>query len=157
MLSTFAFLIRAAIFFGILYAIAWAADFFFTKECHKVGAAPYGSWNDIYASNIQGDVIIMGTSRAFVHFNPAIIDSILHTDSYNLGMNGRPVDAQIIKYHAYRRQGNAKPKLIIYELYGGSMDKSNGYQREQFLPYLKDAKLWQEAHDLDSLQLLTHN
>ena len=72
-------------------------------------------------------------------------------------MNGRPVDAQIIKYHAYRRQGNAKPKLIIYELYGGSMDKSNGYQREQFLPYLKDAKLWQEAHDLDSLQLLTHN
>lgn len=147
------FLIRTAIFFGILYVIAWTADYFFTRECRKVGVAPYGSWNDIYASKIQGDVIIMGTSRAFVHFNPAIIDSVLHCSSYNLGMDGRPVDAQIIKYHAYRRAGNAKPKLILYELYGGSMDKSNGYQREQFLPYLKDTELWKEARELEDFSI----
>ena len=147
------FLLRTALFFAILYALAWVADLVITQKCKKVQAAPYASWNDIYADRINSDVIIMGTSRAFVHFNPAIIDSVQHTDSYNLGMDGRPTDAQIVKYHAYRRHCSHKPKVILYELYGGSMDKSNGYQREQFVPYLKDTRLWKEARELEHFSI----
>ena len=139
------FLIRISVFLLILWAMALTADILITRQFKKLEASPFANWNDIYGGNIQSDVLIMGSSRAYVQFNPRILDSVLHINSYNLGMNGRAVESQIVKYQVYRHEGNPKPKLILYELYQSSLDTSNGYDRIQFAPYLHDLFLWKQV------------
>lgn len=141
------FLLHIALFSLILLAIAIAFDAFLTHKAKQVLYSPFATWNDIYQNNIHSDVIMMGSSRAYVHFNPAVIDTILNVNSYNLGMNGRLADSQIKRYRIYRQQGNPAPKLIIYEVSHGTMQKSNGYEREQFIPYLHDPYMWELFHE----------
>lgn len=143
------FLLRSILFFGILFLLAWSADLWITRQFKKLESSPFGNWNDIYRSNIQSDVLIIGSSRAYVQFNPRILDSVLHVNCYNLGMNGRTVESQIIKYHTYRRKHNAKPKLILFEIYQSTLDTDNGFDRIQFVPYLKDLVLWNDVRKVD--------
>lgn len=143
------FLLRSILFFGILFLLAWSADIWITRQFKKLDSSPFGNWNDIYSSSIQSDILILGSSRAYVQFNPRILDSVLHVNSYNLGMNGRAVESQVIKYHTYRRKHNTKPKLILFEIYQGTLDTSNGFDRLQFVPYLKDPMLWNDIRKVD--------
>ncbi len=142
------FLRHIILFSCILLSLALAFDAYMTNRALHIRTSPFASWNDIYHDSIHSNVLIMGSSRAYVHFNPAVIDTVLHVNSYNLGMNGRPADAQIMKYHIYRQHGNPAPKVILYEVSHGTMQKSNGYERDQFVPYLPlDKHLWKLCHE----------
>lgn len=143
------FLLHITLFALLLYVLAFAADCYISKQLQALQSSPFANWNDLYQGNIQSDVLIMGSSRAFVQFNTRIIDSCLQVNSYNLGANGRPADAQILKYNIYRQQGNAKPKVILYEIYPGTLDTSNGYERIQYIPYLKRPSLWLKTRKLE--------
>lgn len=131
------------------WALAFIADVIITRQLQQLESSPFANWNDIYKGDIDCDLLIMGSSRAFVQFNPKILDSCLNVRSYNLGANGRPADAQILKYNIYREQGNAKPKVILYEIYPGTLDTSNGYERIQYLPHLKHPSLWWKTRQLE--------
>lgn len=136
------FLRKILIFTLILFILATAFDILLTSKAFRKRSSPLATWNDIFQKNIDADLLIMGSSRAYVQFNPAVFDTILHTNSYNLGMNGRAADSQILKYKVFRHQGNKKPKLILYEVSHTTMQVSNGYEQFQFLPYLHNLYLW---------------
>ena len=123
-----------------LLGLAFVADFVISKKLRKSKTKILISWNDIYSNSLQTDVVIMGSSRAWAQINPQILDSILGIDSYNLGIDGGLINWQIIKYDAYRRY-NKKPKLIIQNIDHNTIDKSPGYEREQFFPYFFDDSL----------------
>lgn len=147
------FLRQILIFAFILLLLATAFDLLLTVKAFRKTASPFATWNDIYRKNINADLLIMGSSRAYVQFNPAVFDSLLHTNSYNLGMNGRSADSQILKYKVFRRQGNTKPQLIVYEVSHLTMRKSNGYERFQFVPYLHDPYLWRLSRKQEEFAL----
>ncbi len=147
------FLLRLTLFISILLVLALVADVAITRQFRKLESSPFANWNDIYSGGIHSDILIMGSSRAYVQFNPRIIDSVLHTNSYNLGMNGRSIASQVAKYHVYRHEGNAKPRLVLYELYQGSLDTSNCFDRIQFVPYLHDLYLWKQTRPIDHFSL----
>ena len=77
----------------------------------------------------------MGSSRAFVHFNPRIIDSVLHVNSYNLGFNASLVNRQIGRYETFCRIQNCKPKYIVYSVDYMTLNFRDDFEREQFYPY----------------------
>lgn len=110
-------------------------DCVITKNLHRSEARLFQSWNDIFYDSTDYDVLVMGSSRGQVQYDPRIIDSVLMCNSYNLGIDGRCIDAEIVRYYAYR-QYHHKPKLIVQNVDYGTMSLSNGYEREQFLPYL---------------------
>ncbi len=141
------FLKKTLLFAFILLIMAVTFDILLVAKTFQFRSNPFATWNDIYKKNIDADVLVMGSSRAFVQFNPAVIDSVLRTSSYNLGMNGRSADSQILKYKVFEHCGNHKPKLILYEVSHNTMRKSNGYEREQFVPYLHDQYLWRLCHE----------
>lgn len=147
------FLSQMLFFTFILLILAVVFDVLLTTKALRSRTSPFATWNDLYQRKIDADVLVMGSSRAFVQFNPAIIDTVLHTNSYNLGMDGRAADSQILKYKVFRHKGNSKPKLIIYEVSHGTMQKSNGYEREQFVPYLHDPYLWRLCHEQESFNM----
>lgn len=140
------FLKLTTLFFAILFVLALALDLLITHRLHQLKSSPFANWNDIYQTEIQSDVLIMGSSRAYVQISPQILDSVLHINSYNLGANGRTVETQIAKYKVFR-QHQKKPKLILYEVHAGTLQPGNNFDRIQFTPYLYDSYLWDLVHE----------
>jgi len=94
----------------------------------------YVGWSDIYNDTTNYDLVINGNSRAWVQYNPMILDTLLGINSYNLGIDGSCIDRQIIKYRKYC-QFHGQPKYLIQNLEYFTMDTTNGYEQYQFFPY----------------------
>jgi len=134
------FLFNFLIFGFGLIGISYTADILISKSLKHCSHNMFATWNDIYSSKIDGDVVIIGSSRGGVQYSPQILDSILKIDSYNLSLNGRPIDSQILIYNTYRRF-NPKPKLIIQNIDFLTINIKINYMRDQFFPYFSDDSL----------------
>jgi hypothetical protein len=95
----------------------------------------YQQWSGLYKDSLYADVVVLGSSRAWTQYNPVILDSILHTNSFVNGIDGSTINRQMIKYKNYCRITNSKPNLIIQNIDLGTMAITYGYEREQFFPY----------------------
>jgi hypothetical protein len=99
---------------------------------------PYSSLNDIYNSRVNADVLALGSSRAVFHISPRILDSVLHKNCYNIGVNGWSFHMQ---YTIFRicMQHNRKPKYMLQVVDPNLFtDKTVFYKYENFLPYATD-------------------
>jgi adenylate kinase family enzyme len=100
----------------------------------------YQTWNAIIDGKLNADVLIYGSSRAWVHFDPKIIKDSLNHSVYNLGMDGHTFNLQYLR-HLLALKNNPKPKLIIHSVDIGTLSKGNLYNPDQFLPYM----LWNKT------------
>ena len=110
---------------------------------HKSRHLFYSEWNDLFNGKINADLLIMGSSRAWVQISPKILDSALHLNSYNLGMDGSQFNMQYMRFRIYL-QHNRKPKYIVQEVgYTSTLGWFNELPTPlQFLPYLRDSSIW---------------
>lgn len=120
-----------------LYALSYMVDAGLRKSRNDY----FASWNDLYSSKINADLLIMGSSRAAFHVSPKIIDSTLAINSYNLGLSAWHFDMQYARFKIYL-QHNRKPKYIIQnvDVYGFSK-RADVADYQQFLPYIQDTIL----------------
>lgn len=129
--------IKNIILFGaILLGFLIVCDAITTYAFHQIQTRKYGIWNAILHDEMNADILIMGNSRAWRQYAPAIIDSILGCNTYNLGVDGSSFNRQYIRYKAYRHYQSSKPKYIIQDVGWTTTDKTFGYDREQFMPYM---------------------
>lgn len=70
------FLCKLLIFSAILYVLAWGLDYVISKGLLKMEDYRFMPWNEMMKGNIDADIVIMGNSRGFSHFEPWTIDSI---------------------------------------------------------------------------------
>lgn len=127
----------------VFLALCLCLDLMVSSGLRRTDIRKYAVWNDIYASRIDADVIIMGSSETWCGYNPEIIDSLLNVRSYNLAIDGHGFKYQQLRYEVFRRF-NPKPKLLIMNVdYPGTFDANSGYgyEREQFFPYITDGTL----------------
>ncbi|MFK8037006.1 MAG: hypothetical protein AB8B74_01855 [Crocinitomicaceae bacterium] len=114
-------------------------------------------WNEVFSSNINADLLIIGSSRARKMINPLIIDTILNLDSYNLGMEGYKLPFQDVKYSIYARN-NKKEKITIQIVDHFSFQKRDDlYNSEQFLPYMDDSALVEQMRRYDGFSWSNYN
>lgn len=98
----------------------------------------YAVWNEVFSGNINADLIVMGSSRAWVHVSPKIVDSVLGINSYNLGVNGHNFKMQKCIYEVYS-QNNPKPKSVVYCLDMTTLSPQKElFNLGQALPYIND-------------------
>ncbi|MBQ9418564.1 MAG: hypothetical protein IJU19_08310 [Bacteroidales bacterium] len=120
-----------------------------TRNLRSSTANLFKSYNDMYSGSLHCNVLINGHSRGLVQYDTQILDSILGCDSYNLSVNGRAIDAEIAKYHAYKRNCGT-PKLLIQNVDFATMHASKNYEREQYFPYLTmDDSLYAEVRETE--------
>jgi hypothetical protein len=97
------------------------------------------------------DVLFMGSSRAEMHFNPIVFDSITRLKSYNAGISGASPRISLAHLKIYCSQ-HPPPKYIILNIDYFSLqndtDRLNDFPR--YFPYLRNSKL------LNELQLMDH-
>lgn len=99
-------------------------------------------WKDIYGGKLDADILMLGSSRAWVHLNPRIFDSITGLNSYNLGMDAYAIDFQIDRFWASIHH-NRKPKFVIQNMDALTLRTSDyvEYDKEQFLPFLYEEEI----------------
>jgi hypothetical protein len=142
------FLIKIIVFSILLISGAFILDAMIDKGLKKTGVGEFQTWNDIFFSKINSNVIISGSSRAWVHISPEILDSVLHVNSYNLGIDGYPFNMEYVRYKIFEKY-NPKPKLIIQGADFNILSKrKDAYQKGQFLPYLHENLLQQELKEI---------
>ena len=140
-------IVKILLFFVGLFIIAFILDIIISSGLRKTDTVKFQVWNDIFASNIKSDVVIVGSSRAWYQYSPRILDSIVKHDFYNLGIDGRTFNYQLIRYQTYRRF-NPKPKYIIQNLDFLTLDhKTDPYLREQYFPFILDDTLMSMVAD----------
>lgn len=119
-----------------LIAFMFIADWFLSNTLRNSRQGEFGVWNDIYDGAIKSEVVVYGSSRAMVHFDPKIISDSLNVRSYNLGLNGHNFWLQYFR-HKELLKHNKRPKLIIHSVDIFTLVKRKDlFQMQQFLPYM---------------------
>lgn len=135
------FIISVSLFCLVTLILAFLGDYIVSSGLQKTRYDEFAEWNNIYSGTIQADVLILGSSRAEVNVDPRILDSTLHCNSYNLGVDGHNFYLQHAKYQSYLKY-NRQPKVILQIMDAFTLEKRKDlFRYEQFLPYFSDSLL----------------
>lgn len=105
----------------------------YTKE--KI-AGEFEVWDDIYNGTAQSHIAIYGSSRAWVHISPQIIEDSIKLSSYNFGADGHSFEFQYLRHKIIEKE-NILPKTIIHSLDAHSLqNKTEFYNKFQAVPYM---------------------
>ena len=128
----------AALFLLILIVLCHALDYMVTAGLRKTELPQYAEWNAVLSGEAAADVIVQGSSRAWVGLSPAIIGGRLGMSCYNLAVNGYPLDMELARYRLYRAHAQ-DPKIIIQSVDTYSFNtRPDLFDNNQFLPYLSE-------------------
>jgi len=132
------FIIKFIVFVLPLIALMFIADYYISIKAKNNHRAPgeIEVWNDIYNGEINADIAIYGSSRAWVHISPTIIEDSLNTKAYNFGIDGHNFWLQYLRNKEYLKH-NKPPEIIIISVDVFSLTKRKDlYELNQFLPYM---------------------
>lgn len=133
-------LIKYFLLFSLpLLLLSYFLDVFISmnlKKSNNFAQKEFSTWNAIIDGKINSDILIYGSSRAWVHFNSTMMSDSLQIPTYNLGIDGHNFWLQYLR-HKMVLENNTKPKVIIVSVDMFTLQKvKNLYNLEQFLPYM---------------------
>ena len=130
------FLKRILLLLIIPYCILCFLDIALSKYVSNLQRFPAENevWNDIYISSINSECVILGSSRAWVHFSPKIIYENSGITTYNLGEDGSDILRQYIRFKEYIKY-NESPNKVILNVDLFSL-KPNVIPHYSFYPYI---------------------
>lgn len=135
------FILHTAFFLAPLVILAFITDRFINYTLTTSKTGDYAVWNDILEGDVDADIVIYGSSRAWLHLNPKIIEDSTGVSTYNLGIDGHNFYMQYLR-HDLLLKYNRPPATIILSLDNFTFDKKKElYNSEQFLPYLDNKEI----------------
>lgn len=133
---------RILLFFLILGLLAVVLDQLIKRGTRSIKTSGIGAFNKVMTGAVNAQIVISGSSRALVQYNPEIIHRITGKSAYNIGRNGSHIDMQFGVLRAYLKH-NVKPELIIQNLDLHSFVPTKElYDPAQYLPFLDEDELY---------------
>ena len=143
------FILKLLLFLSIPLCFLYVLSYIVDTGLKKSKYFYYSEWNDLFNGRINADLLVLGNSRAWVHFSPQILDSMLNLNSYNLGLDGACLNAQLVRFKLYLLYNN-KPKYIIQEIGAtGSLINGTLPHLQQLYPYLDNSEIWKIVKSSD--------
>ncbi len=150
------FLQRFLEFTLLIVLMAVLADMCVSRGLQKTERGHFYTMNALMNKRMDADVVVLGNSRAACSYHPQVLDSVLHINSRNLGVSGQPFEVSWLRWALYRRN-NQPPKLLIVNIdYSELGIVTNGFEKEQYYPYVADTLVkpfldlygfsWMEKH-----------
>lgn len=136
--------IRIACLLLIVLCCLTAAHFLINTGLRRIQTGWFGVMNRVVSGKVNADIVITGSSRALVHYDPRIIQKKTGLSVFNLGLNGSQTDMQLALLKCYL-QHNRPPKLLIHNLDSFSLQVTHGgvYDPGQYIPYLGEPALYE--------------
>lgn len=132
------FIRRTSFFFLILLCLAVVADVVISAGLRRTERGHFYTMNALMRQKMDADVVILGNSRAACSYHPFYLDSVLAVNSRNLGVSGQPFGVSWLRWRLYERN-NRPPELLIINMDYRELDiVTNGFEREQYYPYMRD-------------------
>jgi len=128
------FILNIIGFSALVVMLALPLDFLVTNGLKKTEVGDFQIWNDIFNSRITGNVVISGSSRATRSISPAILDTVLSVNSYNLGNDAYYLFMQYARYQVFAKH-NPKPEIIIQTTDFNTLWKTGSINKVQYAPY----------------------
>ncbi|MFH6994844.1 hypothetical protein [Flavobacterium sp. FlaQc-48] len=120
----------------ITLIIAFFIQYLSDRGFRNLKNSQYNDWQNIVEGKINSDIIINGSSRGFVGYNPVIIGNKLHLTCFNLSFNAGGYNLQQAKFDIYLKS-NKPPKLIIQNIDLAHFQKNTELPDEwQFYPII---------------------
>lgn len=130
------FLVKILSFSLMGLLMVWGLDYWITKGMQNSAYEDVNTWAKVLDGGMSNDIIILGSSRAYRHFNPEYIEKELGLSALILGNSAAKVEFLSFALNLYLER-NSKPKLIFWVLDYDTFEKSNeilDYQK--FLPFV---------------------
>lgn len=151
------FLKKTALFLLVVATFATITDLLVTNALKKVDKGDLASWNKIYNGQLSEDVLIYGSSRARVHFDPRIFKSELGISAYNMGMDGHNFLMLKARHDAILRNNNP-PRLIVLSVDYYTLNKREDlYNSNQFLPYILEPEIRKTTREYKGFDVYDYN
>src|SRR5689334_19641449 len=117
---------------GLAAVLQWAL----VRGLTRYHASARGVWNAVVHGRINADIIVCGSSRALVHYDPAVIAARTGRSAFNLGRNGTWPDLQLVFLKTYLDH-NRPPKCIVLNVDHTCFAVTKKvYDPGQYIPYL---------------------
>jgi hypothetical protein len=127
---------------------------FAIRQCHYTGLLRqtqgyYGKYKTAFLNKNSFDVLFLGSSRAEMHYDTGLFDSLTHRNSFNLGISGATPNVAFMALTTYLAKSKA-PAYIIYEVdYHALKHKSEIREFGNFFPFLSDPVFRKQMNALD--------
>lgn len=144
------FLLKTLGFAAMVLVLAVGLDWLICRGLLKMDDYRFQDYRAMLEGGMDNDILILGNSRGKSHFDTRVIDSLSQKQSFNLGIGGYPVNAQLLKYRLYREH-NRKPAVIIqnidYMTIRIMSDIRHQHESEQFFPLVYDKVMRKELRE----------
>ncbi|NVJ47336.1 MAG: hypothetical protein HWE07_09420 [Cytophagia bacterium] len=112
-------------------------------------------WDEVIQGGIDAELLIVGSSRALVHFDCEYIQKVTGKTCYNLGFDGTTFPLQKLMLELYLSQNKA-PKEIIWSIDYHMFSRAPDYYGfEQLIPYQSNPfiRIMLSMHETPGYQL----
>ena len=95
------FLKKIVLFILFTFLLAYPLDIIISNQLKKSNSyarGEYSVWNDLFEGKIDSEIVIYGSSRAWVHINPELLENSFGRSSYNLGIDGHNFRLQYLRH-----------------------------------------------------------
>ena len=131
------FLSKFLVFALVTSVALLAGDYVLSRWMRRAHHPNSEIWYEVMEGKVDADVIALGSSRANTAFYPPVVDSVLDTYSWNLGVLGHHFEAENLRYEMFRLH-NRKPRLVVQFVDPQLFYANTSFDRVQFLPWFWD-------------------
>ena len=113
-------------------------------------AGIFDKFNTIFNKQNNFETLILGSSRAESHYNCSMIDSVLHTNTFNLGIEGATMSFSLDILDAYLEKSKCPSTIILNIDYNfPQCDNDTIFMFPRYFPYLKNQTLYNALNKRD--------
>jgi hypothetical protein len=142
--------VRHLVYFaGLIVVLAFLMNAIITNGLRRERTSEFGVWNQVMDGRVNAQVVITGSSRAELEYDPRAIEAATGRSSFNLGRNGTQTDMQVAFFKAYLAH-NHKPEIVLHNLDAFSFVTSREvFDPGQYVPYLYEPALYDALRKID--------
>jgi len=140
---------KLALFLAISFLLSILIQLALFGAIRKISVGDFGVLNAISRGDVNAEMLICGSSRAYVQYDPEILEGISGLSCYNIGINGSGMEVQLAVLKWYLDK-NTAPRVLLQniDVFGGEKSSSI-YQPYRYLPYLGNRELYRGLSRID--------
>jgi hypothetical protein len=143
------FLFRLALFGLLLWAVCSAIHHALLFGLHQRDNYTLSTWNRMWHGRIGAEVLFIGSSRAFMHFDAEHIGKLAQRECFNAGLDGSRPNIQQAFLDIFLKR-NRTPALVVHEIGRLSLERPEGVMFPlTFAPYLEEPALLRTLAAMD--------
>lgn len=120
---------------AVLLLLLYGMDYLIQEGLKTSNYREVSKWNEVISGGIDADILIVGSSRALVHYDCELIEAATGKKCYNLGFDGTLYEHQQLILDLYLKNNKA-PESLVWNVDFHSFEHSEeSYGFEQLIPY----------------------